>query len=403
MSSHAYLTIGNGCLDPSLDPGTLLLRVPDVCGSYTIPYIQSARELRVAVAESAPPGLRRQVALCSGTTLAAVGEITAASDPLVFEDLAAGEYTLEVRSPHGSNEAAFTIRRIGVGTVIAAIGDSIAEGYCGPGFFMADLDLTAAAFPAHAVSADGRNFPQYAPTTGVHLPETNCFRSWMPRLNDLLTAASGQPVFIANEGWGGYGTGDYLRLMRMDRNWQQRMHLLRPNLWLVHLGVNDERAATPVADVTRNLSAIVDELEDRYGATPDRILLAKPCYDYLPGARFHLEAYCRAIDALVAARGLAPGPDFFTAYAESRSRWYGLDPVHPNEEGMNYMAKLWEEAIARALTQESASRPSPTGIEPANPRDSLISRARGMNQANPTRPPAASVRIPGRTRGRPDP
>jgi hypothetical protein len=74
----------------------------------------------------------------------------------------------------------------------------------------------------------------------------------MPRLNDLLTTKWKQPVFIANEGWGGITTGRYLAMMRSDKGWQERMRLLKPNVWLIHLGVNDERAKLPAAEVAAN-------------------------------------------------------------------------------------------------------------------------------------------------------
>ena len=87
----------------------------------------------------------------------------------------------------------------------------------------ASLDLTASDFPDEAVSADGRNFPRFAPTTAVHKPEVNCFQSWMTRLNDRLAKAWEQPVFIANEGWGGHDSAQYLAVMRGNRGgWRDR-------------------------------------------------------------------------------------------------------------------------------------------------------------------------------------
>ncbi len=63
----------------------------------------------------------------------------------------------------------------GTGTVIAALGDSITEGYWGERFWRDLLDLTADLFPPDSVSRDGRNFPQYAPTAKRHAPTVNCF------------------------------------------------------------------------------------------------------------------------------------------------------------------------------------------------------------------------------------
>ena len=156
-------------------------------------------------------------------------------------------------------------------------------------------------------------------------------------------------MFIANEGWGGYSTAQYLSLMQTDANWQERMRLLQPDLWLIHLGVNDERAHTPPEQVASNLGAIVQLLIDRYRAQSERILIARPSYDYAEGAEPILTAYAAEIDALIARLGLRPGPDFLAAYSTDRARWYGADPVHPNLEGVQLMAELWHEAIVEGV------------------------------------------------------
>jgi lysophospholipase L1-like esterase len=52
------------------------------------------------------------------------------------------------------------------------------------------------------------------------------------------------------------------------------------------------------------------------------------------------------MEGIIADRGLRRGPDFFTAYAVEKERYYGSDPVHPNIEGMRRMADLWAAALA---------------------------------------------------------
>ena len=181
------------------------------------------------------------------------------------------------------------------------------------------------------------------------LKVSNCLQSWMTDLNNLLTEALKHPVFIANEGWAGYRTSDYITRMETDRNWQERMRLLEPNLWLIHLGVNDERVHLPAETVAQNMETIIQRLCQQHGAKPERILLAKPSYDYTEGAAPILRSYCEQLDALVKRLGLRPGPDFFDAYSRDRQRYYGGDPVHPNVAGMELMAKLWSEAIVKAI------------------------------------------------------
>lgn len=344
------IRVGNGGARSDLDPTALFLTVPDVQGAYTIPYIQSSAELRISAdfGASAPAAIRVSLALDGR----AVGEKAVSPERTIarFRDLAPGEYTLRMvgMDATGRQVSEATLTRVGVGTVIAAIGDSITEGYYGHAFRRGE-NLDASQFPPEAVSRDGRNFPQYAPTSAMNLPEFNCFQSWMTDLNNLLADALKQPVFIANEGWGGYKTSDYIALMETDHNWQERMRLLRPNLWLIHLGVNDERALLPAETVAQNLETIVKRLCDDYRATPARILLAKPCYDYAEGAAAILESYCAEIAKLIARLGLRPGPDFFDAYSRDKQRLYGDDPVHPTVAGMELMARLWSEAIVKGI------------------------------------------------------
>lgn len=321
---------------PTDGPLALTIKVPDIKGSYTIPYLQSSPEVRLRVPFAA--GVERQtVKLLLGPETVGEKTVSAAAPVAEFTGLEPGEYAIEV--------AGHRYERLGIGTVIGAIGDSITEGYHSHFFFRENLDLTADSFPPEAVSKDGRNFPQYTPTTAWHRPEVNCFQSWLTGLNDLLATQWRWPVFIANEGVGGITTTAYLNTMRNDRGWQERMKLLGPTVWLIHLGVNDERAKAPAETVGTNLEAIVDLLIRDYGAAPERIFVARPCYDYAEGAAPILQSYIAEIDKLIARRGLGPGPDFFKAYSVDKPKWYGTDPVHPNIEGMDYMARLWAEAL----------------------------------------------------------
>ncbi len=141
-------------------------------------------------------------------------------------------------------------------------------------------------------------------------------------------------------------------MMRQDAKWQERMRLLKPRVWLIHLGVNDERAKIPKEAFAASLRELVNMLLQTCGAKPDQIFVAKPCYDYFDGAAEILKGYCLEIDTLVQKMNLSPGPDFFQAYATEKTRWYGDDPVHPNVQGVRYMAKLWHEALASVLKQQ---------------------------------------------------
>ena len=330
--------------------GDYWLCIRDVQGSYTIPYIHSGRDLRVKIDFASLPAdaARATVTLCWDGK-AWQQDVDRANPVTDFVALRPGEYGLTAEAADQAGECVWRAshRSLGVGTVVAALGDSLTEGYLGHGFARDDLDLKAAHFPPNAVSDDSRNFPQFSPTTAHHRPDVNCFQSWMTRLNDGLTNTWQQPVFIANEGWGGYTAENYLTMMRTNQDgWVDRMRLLQPTVWLIHLGVNDERAAVSADAFAANLRDIVDLLCADFGAEADAIYVARPSYDYAPGASAILRGYITQIDRLVAELGLWPGPDFFATFATDKERWYGPDPVHPGPEGMDLMADLWLAALA---------------------------------------------------------
>jgi len=328
---------------------TLLRSVEDIQGTYTIPYVQSQRFLEISFRFSDPEAVGARATLRRGDRIIAESEAKAPDFRVSFPDLPPAEYTLvsEAMSKSGQFLGHRIYQRIGIGEIIAALGDSITEGYFGRGYRVEDLHLTADLFPAEAVSKDGRNFPQFAPTTQQHLPSVNCFEGFMTALNDRLSASWERPVFIANEGWGGITSGQYLERVRTDANWQRRMKALRPNLWLIHLGVNDERAKVSTEQFAANMEALVDCLINDYGVTPSGIFLAKPCYDFFDGASAILDGYNRQIERLVNEKRLSAGPDFYAAYAQDKPRWYGDDPVHPNVAGMQRMAELWGDALVK--------------------------------------------------------
>lgn len=327
---------------------TAMISVKDIKGSYTIPYIQADRYLRVNVDFSDPQTASANLTL-QGKEFSVPKKVEKASPYTVFSGLPVGEYTLDVEwlKSDGSKLSKTVYQRIGVGAVLAAIGDSLTEGYHGHGYKKENLDLKASDFPAEAVSKDGRNFPQFSPTTFHHKPTVNCFQSWMTALNDKLSAEWKMPVFIANEGWGGFTSAAYLAMMRGNGGgWKERMRLMRPNVWLIHLGVNDERHKVPAADFAKNMREIVGILLDEYNADSSKIYLAYPSYDYATGAEEILRSYIVEIDKIITDLNLRKGPDFFEAFSKDKAKWYGNDPVHPGIEGMNLMAELWAGKLA---------------------------------------------------------
>lgn len=195
------LTIGDGEGRGEGDEIRWVRVFPDGPGSYEIPYFQTEPDLDLGVTEwpAAGDGVEWEVCDRSGGNRRA-GRLTRGERGVRLTGLAPAEYELRIRWAEGCS---VRVAPIGIGTGVAALGDSITEGYWGRGYGIEPDRLWSGRFPAESCSRDGRNFPQYAPTASVHAPGTTCFESWLTRLNDRLTAAWGRPVFIANEGWGG--------------------------------------------------------------------------------------------------------------------------------------------------------------------------------------------------------
>ena len=117
-------------LDSNLRRQPLLLTVADTEGSYAIPHIQTSRDLAIPIDFDLPEQTEASVRLLRGG--AVVGEQTVLPiDPVArFSDLARAEYAAEVTACDraGKALAVTIIEPIGVGTVLAALGDSITEG-----------------------------------------------------------------------------------------------------------------------------------------------------------------------------------------------------------------------------------------------------------------------------------
>jgi lysophospholipase L1-like esterase len=350
-----------------------MMTVADVEGSYTIPYIQSDRDLEVVPDFSDSDTAFAHLTL-SGAKFRAAGKMGRGGRPVVFRNIPGGELSLGARwlGRDGSSLKGEFRARLGVGSVLAALGDSLTEGYHGRGFMPGGLTLKAEDFPVTAVSKDGRNFPQFAPTARSHKPSVSCFQSWMTELNDGLSAAWRMPVFIANEGWGGLTSGDYLSMIGGSKGgWKDRMSLLRPDTWLVHLGVNDERQGVSAKNFAENMRGIVLALITGYGARPSRIYLARPSYYHAAGAADTLRSYIAEIERLTQDFNLKDGPDFFGAFSKDRAFWCGNDPVHPGVEGMSLMAKLWLASLADNIPYRRKGRRS----GPENKRVKIMEEA----------------------------
>jgi len=162
MNQQLELRIGRGQIAIEDGQAVLQLQVEDVGGPYLLPYIQSSRDLELGTTFENSPVTRVHVTLHRGQAQVWEGELNHSYPAVTALGLPYGEYTLEAQAygDDGRQLQGLRVGRIGIGTVIAALGDSITEGYYGE-CFVQSPPLHAGQFPKDAVSRDGRNFPQW--------------------------------------------------------------------------------------------------------------------------------------------------------------------------------------------------------------------------------------------------
>lgn len=106
-------------------------------------------------------------------------------------------------------------------------------------------------------------------------------------------------------------------------------------VFAITLGANDPDAET----LRRDLDAIVAKIE-----AAGRIAVVSRLPYQTKYAQDFVAPKNRAIDALVAARGLLPGPDLDTWFRARPERLE--DGLHPDAQGSLAMIRLWAEAVA---------------------------------------------------------
>lgn len=340
------VSLANGAGDITItSPARSVVAAPEVATlaitdennkTFYIPYIQTSPNLMVSanVATSAlPAGGSVKFVLNQGLSGEQVQYGITAPFSAQFNNLSKAEYTLDVyivdssRNVYGAGHDKAI--RIGIGDIITAIGDSITEGYNGKMCGSTPITNWLAVPSKCSASKDGRNFPQHGPTGGTYK------QSWMTEMNDHLATAYGYPVFIMNEGVGGITAGKYLkRIQTNKRNWQTRQNNLKPNKWLIHLGVNDVNASVSASAFKTNITSIVNILNTSYGAKPQSIYMSYPMYWGGKTAR-----YLPVVDSLVNTEKIVSmGPDFFGYYKKYPNY---VPNGHPSVAGVTQMARLW--------------------------------------------------------------
>lgn len=360
--------------------------------SYLIPYIQTDKNLTVkAQASNLEANWSIQFSVKKGTQTIATQIDTQAPFEATFSNLDKGEYEISVSIVNhiqaslwfldsyevisGVN-AQDSVKNVGIGDIIAAVGDSITSGYYSNDFItdykvQTPQDISYISSRNHAsftevensktleemVSKDKRNFPQSSPM-GDRYQE-----SYLTDLNNLYSSYKGYPVFILNEGHPGITTGGYISTYidadtPIGNLWRERITTIKPNIWTIHLGANDASTDVSTYSFDTNLKTILIYIKT---VTPDaKIVIAKPSY-YVSHTQLE-STYLSYIDKLIdPSQNIYAGPDFFNYFSSSNVRlteYHTEDNsfpacplngertcIHPNPIGMADMAKMWNDAL----------------------------------------------------------
>lgn len=303
--------------------------------NFTIPYIQTSRNLHVSAdAKQIAQGQGVKFIL-TGAGKSIISYDFEANYAATIYDLPKAEYKLEVfivdkdKNVIAGEANSDFATNIAIGDIIVAIGDSITEGFNG---VILEDDPYKTWLDAGLKSRDNRNYPQ----CGSARPNKNKSTQQVSqhlKLNDSLAMGYGYPVFILNQGRSGITTTGYLEFMK-TATWNKPNELLKPNKWIIHLGVNDRVGSDQARE---SLDNIVQTLINDNQAQPKDIYLSTPLIG---------QDWPTYIDKVIADNKISVGPDFNTLvknYPEFMS-----DTVHPNEVGQEAMADMWATAMIPA-------------------------------------------------------
>ena len=330
--------------------------------TFFIPYIQSSATISVTGAYQGPAaGVEFVLAGASQKVFGPPESLLVAEFTVPgYGEYRLDGYLIDAEGKRLSATPADSIDPLGVGRIIITIGDSITAGVFG--------DRVSAGEPGYpvtvaerspVVSADGRNFFQYDNENGDR--QAAYYRGYQTSLNDLLTACSGAPIFILNDGFSGLRLGwkrsasDFPTpnsALYESRVAAYRDHIekLDARYLVIALGTNDAFDGQAVTNFRNDLSLLIDKLRgEGYGLT---IWLSPVPYNEFPTVKpEQLEDrkkrvinYNKEILKIAQTKGslfrpVLVGPNFYSYFENNLAQL--ADGTHPTQEGYEAMAKLW--------------------------------------------------------------
>ncbi|HTU60074.1 MAG TPA: arylesterase [Polyangiales bacterium] len=193
--------------------------------------------------------------------------------------------------------------------------------------------VTSAPAPAPAASGPKVAFLGDSISAGLHLPSEQAF----PAVVQRTLAARGKSFELLNAGLSGDTTAGGLR--RVDWILKQK-----PALVVVELGANDGMRGQPVAEVEKNLRAIVERIRERGAAVLLLGMRIPPSYG---------QSYVAAFDAIyprVAKEVGVPLVPFFMEGVAADPKLNLPDGIHPTKEGHERLAENLAGPLERALS-----------------------------------------------------
>jgi len=331
-------------------PHVASVAIPGRAGIYLVPYIQSQPDLHFRLRVQDLPTESVVAVTLDPSGEARTMEVTGPTFEGTFDGVSKGDHTLSAvvyRQPQlihmrgavgvGDRVASARLTHVARGDIVAAIGDSTTEGNGGAVFGFIPNWVSALANAADWTSPDGRNFPQAGAVAHPAAPA-----SFTSTLGTMLEQARGYPVLVLNDGWSG-ATAEAYSHITSSTTLADEYNAVRPNAWVINLGVNDPLTHQSPDQFDVSLHVIVEDLVQRYGAHNADIHVACPTYSR--DARHDGEAgYLPVIDRFRSTASLGAAPNFFAYYRDVPGVL--ADEVHPNSAGYRDMAVQWAQALA---------------------------------------------------------
>lgn len=349
---------------------TPLRIIHDQYSDILIPWIQTSPTINVSiVSDQAPYGVL--VVLDANTIRQKSQILTSTPYRTNFNNVEKGIHKINayILGPNGdvlnTPQTSDMIENVGVGDIITILGDSTSAGATGN----IHVGTVTNCQEAFYKTTDCRTYEQMDGIGGGSLS------GFMIELAQKLSDSLSYPVFIMNEAWSSSNTNHLLQEIFPQSQFQNRLKDLKPNIWLLNLGVNDLRCEINSVGFCQNgiwtvnayasrLENIIGFLKNNFQAENTQIYLARFSYDTEQELINRSLPYLNVIPDIVNNNpGMHHGPDLWN-YFKINGNGLMSDVVHPNNAGYSVIANLWFQTLLPNLLPTTTQTPTPTNSCP---------------------------------------